>query len=271
MECGRIENRRKARAAMSKRYAKALFLVVGFAVAAPAAAAFEDAWRTYLRQDYAAARKGLEAAAEAGDARAAWLLGELYARGRGGAPDPARALQWKERAAELGDIAAQFAVGEKYALGDGAPLDPDRAARWLQRAAAQGHPNAALALARLKEREGNMGQALGWYRRAAEAGLVEAQERLAAIYGEGLGVSRDPERAAEWRRRAEGVLEEERRFQAAEQARREAEARAEAYRRAWQDDWGTHVWLGRHDGRWHRGWSYGIGFGPYPWGYPYGW
>ncbi|WP_333840824.1 tetratricopeptide repeat protein [Pelomicrobium sp.] len=251
--------------------AKALFFAAGFVIAAPAWAAFEDAWRAYLDGDYAAAERGFAAQAQQGDARAAWLLGELYARGRGVAPDSARALEWKERAAVLGDEAAQFAVGEMYAQGRGAPLDPQRAAHWYERAAQQGHPNAALALARLKEQVGDMAQALSWYRRAAEAGLLEAQERLAKIYEEGLGVARDPGQAAEWRRRAEGILQEERRFQAAERARREAEARADAYRRIWQDYWGTHLWLGRHHGPWHPGGSYGIGFGLYPWGYPFGW
>ncbi len=256
---------------MSTRCAKALFLIIGLVVTTSAAAAFDDAWRAYLRQDYAAAREGLETAAEAGDARAAWLLGDMYARGRGVAVDPQRALAWKERAADSGDAAAQFAVGEMYAQGRGVPLDLNRAARWFERAAEQGHPNAALALARLKEREGNVGEALGWYRRAAEAGLLEAQERLAKIYEEGLGVPRNPEHAAEWRRRAEGILQEERRFQAAEQARREAQARAETYWRAWRDHWIAYGAWSRYYRPWYRGWSYGIGFGPYPWNDPYGW
>ena len=48
----------------------------------------------------------------------------------------------------------------------------------------------------------DLAEAAGWYRRAAEQGLAEAQHNLAMCYAEGRGVQQDDEEAVVWSRRA---------------------------------------------------------------------
>ena len=43
---------------------------------------------------------------------------------------------------------------------------------------------------------------MAWYRKAAEAGIAEAQYNLAVMYGTGEGVAKDPAQAMEWYKKA---------------------------------------------------------------------
>lgn len=81
----------------------------------------------------------LRMAAEAGNAKASFLLGLLHAHGRAGAErDPAAAARWCEAAARQGLPEAQFNLGLIQALGSGTASDPVAAADWLRRAAFNG-------------------------------------------------------------------------------------------------------------------------------------
>ncbi|HEY0136876.1 MAG TPA: hypothetical protein VGB85_22495, partial [Nannocystis sp.] len=62
---------------------------------------------------------------------------------------PERALALFAVAAEAGDARAAFAVGEGFLEGKGTPRDPVEAARWYHRAAAAGHGRAQCRLAQL--------------------------------------------------------------------------------------------------------------------------
>src|ERR1700722_58730 len=62
---------------------------------------------------------------------------------------PERALALFAAAAEAGDIQAAFTVGEQYFEGKGTPRYPLEAARWYQRAASAGHVRAQCRLAQL--------------------------------------------------------------------------------------------------------------------------
>ncbi|MFZ5557262.1 MAG: tetratricopeptide repeat protein [Pseudomonadota bacterium] len=227
----------------------------------PAGASFDAGWRAYVAQDFAAARALLSAAAEAGDARAAWTLGDMYARGRGAAPDPARALTWKERAAELGDPAAQFIVGQMYAHGNGAPKDPARARAWLEKAAAQGHPNAQLALAELLVDAGDPAAAL-WLERAAQAGLVEARFALADKLDFGAAGPSEAQRAQDLRAAANQTIAEGNRIHQRSQAEQFAYSTTWWGTQRWQPD----VWVGYSSWPYRSGWGYGLGFSNAPYG-----
>ena len=74
-------------------------------------------------------------AAEAGDGRAARLLGVMYDSGEGVPQDRRQAMYWYQRAAELGDAGGMFNVAVSYDSGTGVPRDSVAAARWYARAA----------------------------------------------------------------------------------------------------------------------------------------
>lgn len=132
---------------------------------------------------------------------------------------PERALALFAAAAEAGDIEAAFIVGERYLEGKGTPRHASEAARWYHRAAEAGHMGAQCRLAQLYlfgPSKAAAGQATGlfditeagegadyhaalpWARRAAEAGVADAQAVLAHILTAGPEALRDPEAALNW-------------------------------------------------------------------------
>ena len=80
----------------------------------------------------------LRRAALGGDAEAAALLGDIYARGGALPPNYAEAARWFRTAAERGQKAAARALGMLYLTGAGVARDPDEAATWFKRAAEAG-------------------------------------------------------------------------------------------------------------------------------------
>ncbi|MEO6256861.1 MAG: SPOR domain-containing protein [Sphingomicrobium sp.] len=92
------------------------------------------------RDDYAASLVVWRPLAEAGDADAAFNLGEAYRLGRGVKTNFAEAQTWFERAARKGHVDAQTTLGLMlYDMGNRVA-----ALRWLKMAAAQGEPRALL-------------------------------------------------------------------------------------------------------------------------------
>ena len=135
---------------------------------------------------------------------------------------PQRAFALFATAAEAGDAEAAFAVGERYLDGKGTLRQPFEAARWYHRAAEAGHARAQCRLAQLHLvglAQGAVGPNAGlfdpveagvadyyaavlWARRAAEAGASEAQALLAYILTSGPEELRDPDAAFEWYRKS---------------------------------------------------------------------
>jgi hypothetical protein len=136
---------------------------------------------------YAVALRAWSAAAQAGDATAAFDIGLLNDLGDGVPENATTAFQWYRRAAEAGLAAGQFNVGVMYDSGRGVPCDRAEAALWYARAAAQGHPRAAFNLGQLYETgDGvprNPAVAAAWYAVAGPAIPVAAgrAETLAAL------------------------------------------------------------------------------------------
>lgn len=81
----------------------------------------------YDRANYETALKVWMAQAESGDAEAQNYVGEIYDKGLGTAPDPARAAPWYEKAAAQGLKRAQINLGYLYEQGLGVPKDLTRA------------------------------------------------------------------------------------------------------------------------------------------------
>jgi hypothetical protein len=82
-------------------------------------------------------------AATQGSPEAMNRIGEMWAAGMNGAPDPKEAANWYQRAAAKGLAEAQYNLGLCYAKGEGVPANPVEAWKWLQLAADQKFPNAA--------------------------------------------------------------------------------------------------------------------------------
>ncbi|MEO8175305.1 MAG: SPOR domain-containing protein [Sphingomicrobium sp.] len=133
------------------------------------------------RDDYVASVVVWRPLAEAGDADAAFNLGQAYRLGRGVKANPAEAQTWFERAARKGHIEAQTTLGLMlYEMGNRVA-----ALRWLKMAAAQGEPRAlliygtALYNGDAVVRDPVLGYA--YVSRAAAQGLGPAQRTLAEM------------------------------------------------------------------------------------------
>jgi len=143
----------------------ALFLFF-LACTAASAADFANGLDALDRGDYGAALKELRPLAEAGNARAQYRLGTMFAMGLGVPQDYRQAANWLNKAATQGNAHAQNELGVLYDVGRGVPADPRQAARW--------------------------------FRKAAERGIGAAQFNLASLYQQGRGVPLDPVEAFAW-------------------------------------------------------------------------
>lgn len=159
-------------------------------------------------QDYAAASRLLEEAAKVGDPIALGTLGIAYATGELGLPqDYQKAAEYYGRAAALGNIVATAQLGVLYTLGRGVPKDFQRAFDLLTRAADQGDATALYHLGLFYETDEagipkDEEKAHELMQRAARLNYVQAVERLAQYYHEGLGVPVDDDEAIRLYRQA---------------------------------------------------------------------
>jgi TPR repeat protein/nucleoid-associated protein YgaU len=146
------------------------------------------------------------ARAEAGDAEAANLLGNLYTNAQGVPRDFAAALKWYQLAADKGHAPGQFNLGLAYELGRGVAADEQQALRHYLRAAEQGFPAAQFNVGNMyatgRGAKQDMFEANLWFKQAADRGVVEAQFNLGLAYEEGRGVKKDEAQAVKWYRLA---------------------------------------------------------------------
>ncbi|SUA31545.1 Serine/threonine-protein kinase [Mycolicibacterium fortuitum] len=93
-----------------------------------------------VRADQAASDQWTWRAAELGSARAMANLGGMFAQGRGVAQDPRAALDWYARAAGAGHAKAAYTAGVMCLIGDGGlPVDTAMAQSWFDRARQLGY------------------------------------------------------------------------------------------------------------------------------------
>src|SRR5215469_9580046 len=133
---------------------------------APVWAGFEEGLATYKQGDYSTALKEFRTLAERGDARAQYILSNMYAKGEGVPHDDQLAFWWLQKAAKQGNAKAQLYLGRMYANGQAVPQDKQ--------------------------------QAVLRYRLAANEGIAEAQYNLATMYLRGDGVPQDYVLAHMW-------------------------------------------------------------------------
>ena len=161
--------------------------------------------------------------AEAGDGNAQFNLSIMYLNGIGVPKDPAEALKWSRKywdqrrlamsqsapdftmtksQAEAGDASAQFDLGLIYYEGLNVPKDTGEAIKWYRKAADQGIVGALFNLGEIY-RHGNgvpkdRAEALKWYRKAADQGNMYAQNVMGSSYRHGEGVPKDSAEAFKW-------------------------------------------------------------------------
>ena len=144
----------------------------------------------------------LREAADAGDPKAIFEIGNRYDAGRGVAADRAIAAKWYERAAEQGFAPAQYRIGNFREKGIGVERDVPTAKTWYQLAAAQGNASAMHNLAVLFAM-GTGGavdneSAARWFVKAAELGVKDSQYNLGILSAKGLGVPQSLEESYKW-------------------------------------------------------------------------
>ncbi|HYC94133.1 MAG TPA: SPOR domain-containing protein [Sphingomicrobium sp.] len=93
--------------------------------------------------------------------------------------------------AEAGDADAAFNLGQAYRLGKGVVIDLAQAQNWLERAARKGHVDAQTTLGLLLFQNGNRVGAMRWLNLAAEAGEPRALLMVGTALYNGDGVPED--------------------------------------------------------------------------------
>ena len=148
----------------------------------------------------------LRHAANAGDRRAQFLLGQIHSEGRGVTIDAVEGLHWYRLAAHAGDSLAMNMVGRFHELGWGTDVDESLAAAWYRKAAGSGHDwgmyNYANLLATGRGVAENRAKALCLYREAANLGHAKSMNLVGRYLEEGWEVPKDVGAARAWYRRS---------------------------------------------------------------------
>jgi len=147
-------------------------------------------------------RRWLERAAGQGNIRALNRLGSIYCRGAGVKVDYELSRNYFTRAAELGSVEALSCLGYLALQYEN---KPDEAVGWFRRAAEAGDPDAMVQMA-VFCRDGkadeprNPEKAFEWAEQALKGGNTEAYYFLGQFYEYGIGVDQDLNKALEFYR-----------------------------------------------------------------------
>jgi len=162
--------------------------------------------------DQAQALHWYELAARAGDPYGAYAFARAIEVSPQATARAAEMLQVYRTAAEQGHLPAAIRYGVLLTDGRGGRKDPGEAQRFLRHAADSGYPEAAMALgdvsvslvmsARGEAARAAATSAIAWYTAAANAGIAEAQFKLANALFSGAGLDRDLPKAEQWYSRA---------------------------------------------------------------------
>jgi TPR repeat protein len=165
-------------------------------------------------EDLAAARRLREAgnhdgafplflrAAEAGSTTAMAFVGESYLEGTGTERAPEVGIRWIRRSVAARDGWGMTALGRAYLRGLGVSQSDRWARHWLM-AAAEETENAAamnalgfMYVSDVSAKSDSL--AMVWFKRAADAGLVDARVNVGLMYERGRGVAVDTAEALRW-------------------------------------------------------------------------
>ncbi|MDD5760205.1 MAG: tetratricopeptide repeat protein [Desulfobulbaceae bacterium] len=166
-----------------------------------------------------------------GDANAQYLLGLMYATGKGTSQDLDKAAIWYKKSAEEGNAEAQYQLGSMFDRGKGQPQNFTKALFWYNKAIEQGHTSAKASAQKIEadvaalkssaeqgkaDAQITLGKmysdgngvpqddvlAFSWYQKAAEQGDLRGECNVGQSYAEGKGVTKDYAQAVAWYRKA---------------------------------------------------------------------
>lgn len=144
--------------------------------------------------------------AKHGDMHAQTILGNLYYWGEVVKQDYSKAYYWYIQAATQGYAPAQARVGILYELGKGPSKDIQKALYWYQKAVEQNNIVGELSLASLYLHGKSISKdaALGfkYIKMAADQNNKEAQHEMGNLYRKGIGTSQNYREALYWYRKA---------------------------------------------------------------------
>ena len=105
--------------------------------------------------------------------------------------DYAKAISIWRPLAEAGDADAAFNMGQAYRLGRGVPVNLGQAQNWLEKAATKSHLDAQTTLGLLLFSNGNQAEGARWLKQAAEKGEPRAMLIFGTALFNGDGVTQD--------------------------------------------------------------------------------
>lgn len=157
----------------------------------------------YVQKDDEEATKYFKMADEYGSANGSMNLGVNYLVGRGIEKDVNEARKCYERAAERGSAEAAIRLAEGYG-NNTFGLDIDKYKEYLEKAAKLGSPKAYYFIARQyyygwNDYPEDNYQAFVYFKKAADAGYIDAYDYLINMYENGLGCERDFKKAQKYR------------------------------------------------------------------------
>jgi AcrR family transcriptional regulator len=140
--------------------------------------------------------------AEAGEPRAALLIGLQFLNGTGVSRNDVAAFAWLSRAAARNQPIAQYELGVMYENGRGVHADPVQAFRWFESASLKGNRRAMHSLATAYAEgwgtDKNLFESARWFGRAAQLGSVNDQFNLGVLFERGMGVVQSLPDAYKW-------------------------------------------------------------------------
>jgi hypothetical protein len=136
----------------------------------------------------------------------------MYENGKGVPLDYAKAMEWYMRASDR-NAYAQLGIARLYRSGFGIQADDSVAATWVKKAADQGLVEAQNMLGGMYLDGSGVAkdpaEAIRWFRRAADGGNALAQYGLGLLYYQGIGAKPDHALALSWFKKAAAQGSEE--------------------------------------------------------------
>jgi TPR repeat protein len=180
--------------------------------------------------------------------------------GQLGVQNYTEAMKWFLKAADQGNPRALYMMGDFYAYGWGVPGDGDKALEWYHKAASTGdawaQDNLGWVLLGWREEAGirkDDKEAAIWFRKAADQGSPSAEYNLAGLYLAGHGVPKSIDEGLNWLKRAANHTRDEKQAASdplsfAINVQMAASKLGDAYRYGW---WGVFPY-GPEAVRWYR-------------------
>jgi TPR repeat protein len=166
-------------------------------------------------RDYDKAYMWLKKAAEGGNRTAMFDLAMLIRMGQGKEKSESESLKWMIKAAEADVVGAQTSLIQAYSTGEGAPQNSAEAMKWILKLADDPRASniwinraADIFYSGWLNIPADYPRAFAYYERAAAKNDPHARGRLGEMYTYGLGVKKDPVKAAAYFKNISSFLPE---------------------------------------------------------------